>query len=162
MTRTFLRFSSFAFVLLWAIAVHAQSARREISFNGPAIGRGTFALEGQVPLTFSSETAKKENLKALDGEEVLGKIRWLELMSWNYIGHDPKEFRHYGPTAQDFPAAFGNDGTINSADTGILMSAVEALKKRTADMMKVGENVALKVRIEAPGRLALSIQLLFD
>ena len=36
------------------------------------------------------------------GEAVLGKIRGFELSSWNFIGHDPKEFRHYGPMVQDF------------------------------------------------------------
>ena len=65
----------------------------------------------------------------MDGEEVLGKIRGFELSSWNFIGHDPKQFRHYGPMAQDFFAAFGHDGvgqigsetTINSGDlAGIL------------------------------------------
>jgi hypothetical protein len=162
MTRTLLRFSSFAFVLLWATAVHAQSTNGEISFSSTAIGRTTLRLEGQLPLTFSFETARNENFKALDGEEAPGKIRWLELMSWNYIGHDPRQFRHYGPTTQDFPAALGNDGTINSADTGILMIAIRALKKRTADLMKVrAENTELKVRIEATGRVALSIKLLW-
>src|SRR5215813_11671770 len=81
-------------------------------------------IEGQVPFTASSDKTKKENFKPVDGEEVLGKIRGFELTSWNFIGHDPKEFRHYGPMAQDFFAAFGHDGvgrigtetTINSGD----------------------------------------------
>ena len=74
---------------------------------------------------------------------MLGKIRGFELSSWNFIGHDPKKFRHYGPMAQDFYAAFGHDGlgqigsetTINSGDlAGILMIAVQALEKRTAEL----------------------------
>jgi len=67
-------------------------------------------IEGQVAFTASSDKTKKENFQPVDGEEVLGKIRGFELTSWNFIGHDPKEFRHYGPMAQDFFAAFGNDG----------------------------------------------------
>ncbi len=64
------------------------------------------------------------------------------MQSWNYIGHDPKELRHYGPVAQDFFAAFGHDDigtigaptTINSGDMqGILMIAVQALEKLTAE-----------------------------
>jgi len=55
---------------------------------------------------------------------VLSKISQLTLTSWNYIGHDPQQFRHYGPVAQEFFAAFGHDGvgtigtptTINSGD----------------------------------------------
>ena len=66
-----------------------------------------------------------------------------ELSSWNFIGRDPKEFRHYGPMAQDFFSAFGQDGvgqigtetTINSGDlAGILMVAVQVLEKRTAEL----------------------------
>ena len=67
-------------------------------------------IEGQVAFTAVSDKTKKENFQLVDGEEVLGKIRGFELSSWNFIGHDPKEFRHYGPMAQDFFAAFGHDG----------------------------------------------------
>ena len=43
---------------------------------------------------------------------------------WNYKGHDPIQFRPYGPTAQEFFGAFGDDGfgvvgtetTINSGE----------------------------------------------
>jgi hypothetical protein len=96
-----------------------------------------------VAFTASSDKTKKENFQPVDGEEVLGKIRGFELTSWNFIGHDPKEFRHYGPMAQDFFAAFGHDGvgnigtetTINSGDmAGILMIAVQALEKRTVQI----------------------------
>lgn len=99
-------------------------------------------IDGQVAFTAVSDKTKKENFQPVDGEEVLGKIRGFELSSWNFIGHDPKEFRHYGPIAQDFFAAFGHDGlgqigsettTINSGDmAGILMIAVKALEKCTA------------------------------
>ena len=89
---------------------------------------------------------------------MLGKIRDFELTSWNFIGHDPKEFRHYGPMAQDFFAAFGHDGvgqigsetTINSGDmAGILMSAVQALEKRTAELKQKEAKIAvLESKIE--------------
>src|SRR5215470_5927499 len=100
-------------------------------------------IEGQVAFTATSDKTQKENFQPVDGEEVLGKIRGFELTSWNFIGHDPKEFRHYGPMAQDFFAAFGHDGigqigtdtTINSGDiAGILMIAVQALEKRTVQV----------------------------
>ena len=83
---------------------------------------------------------------------MLGKIRGFELSSWNFIGHDPKEFRHYGPMAQDFFAAFGQDGvgqigsetTINSGDlAGILMVAVQALEKRTAELKQKEARIAV-------------------
>src|SRR5262249_49421794 len=90
-------------------------------FNATAIGFGAVVgasnkirlgdafvtvIEGQVAFTFPSDKTQKENFQPVDGEEVLEKIRGFELTSWNFIGHDPKEFRHYGPMAQDFYAAF--------------------------------------------------------
>jgi hypothetical protein len=115
-------------------------------------------IEGQVTFTNVSDKTQKENFQPVDGEEVLGKIRGLELSSWNFIGHDPKKFRHYGPMAQDFFAAFGHDGlgqigsetTINSGDlAGILMIAVQALEKRTAELKQKEAQVAvLESKIE--------------
>jgi hypothetical protein len=109
-------------------------------------------IEGQVPFTASSDKTKKENFQPVDGEAVLGKIRGFELTSWNFIRHDAKEFRHYGPMAQDFFAAFGHDGigqigsetTINSGDiAGILMVAVQALEKRTAELKQREAQIAV-------------------
>jgi trimeric autotransporter adhesin len=116
-------------------------------------------IEGKVAFTASSDKTKKENFEPVDGEEVLGKIRGFELSSWNFIGHNPKEFRHYGPMAQDFFAAFGHDGvgqigsemTINSGDmAGILMIAVQALEKRTAELKRTqAQLAAMADRLEA-------------
>jgi hypothetical protein len=98
----------------------------------------------------------KENFHAVDGESVLKKVGGLNLTSWNYIGHNPQQFRHYGPVAEEFFAAFGQDAvgtigtptTINSGDLeGILMVAVQALERRTA------ENADLRARIEALEKL---------
>jgi hypothetical protein len=135
--------------------------------NATAIGAGAFVnasnkirlgntavtvIEGQVAFTFPSDKTKKENFQPVDGEAVPGKIRGFELTSWNFIGHDPKEFRHYGPMAQDFFAAFGQDGvgqigsetTINSGDlAGILMIAVQALEKRTAELKEKEAQIAV-------------------
>jgi trimeric autotransporter adhesin len=115
-------------------------------------------IEGQVAFSAVSDKTQKENFQPVDGEEVLGKIRGFELSSWNFIGHDPKQFRHYGPMAQDFFAAFGHDGlgqigaetTINSGDlAGILMIAVQALEKRTAELkQKQAQMAVLESKVE--------------
>lgn len=124
-------------------------------------------IEGQVGFTASSDKTKKENFQPVDGEEVLSKLRGFILTSWNFIGHDPKKFRHYGPMAQDFFAAFGHDGigtvgtetTINSGDmAGILMIAVRALEKRTVEQkgeieVLKAENANLKSRLERLERM---------
>jgi len=112
-------------------------------------------VESTGIFTQVSDKNQKENFLPVDGEEVLRKIRGFSLTSWNFIGHDPKQFRHYGPMAQDFFAAFGNDGigtigtptTIGSSDmAGILMIAVQALEKQNREMKT--ENAALKARLE--------------
>ncbi|GAA4466361.1 hypothetical protein GCM10023093_20390 [Nemorincola caseinilytica] len=90
-----------------------------------------------------SDRRKKENFTVVNGEEFLDKISKFRLTSWNYKGQDPKLYRHYGPMAQDFYAAFGhdkygtvgNDTTINQADMeGVSFVAIQALEKRTRDM----------------------------
>jgi hypothetical protein len=139
--------------------------------NATAIGAGAFVnasnkvrvgnsqvtlIVGAVGFTMESDRNKKENFLPVDGEKVLAKLRGFHATSWNYIGHDPKQFRHYGPMAQDFFAAFGHDGigtigtdtTITSTDlSGILMVAAQALEKRT-EMLRA-ENAELKARLAA-------------
>ncbi len=95
-----------------------------------------------MPYTYSSDRNQKENFRAVDREAVLTKLRGLSVKSWNYQSQDATQFRHYGPMAQDFFAAFGHDavGTIGTPTTitsgdldGILMIAVQALEKRTVE-----------------------------
>ena len=155
-----------------AIGINADVSAGNLT-NATAIGNGAVVnasnkvrlgnslvtvIEGQVAFSASSDKTKKENFQPVDGEEVLGRIRGFELSSWNFIGHDPKEFRHYGPMAQDFYAAFGHDGlgqigsetTINSGDlAGILMIAVQALEKRTAELKhKQAQIAVLESKVE--------------
>ena len=69
--------------------------------------------------------------------------------------------------AQDFFAAFGNDGvgtigtptTISSTDmAGILMIAVQTLEKRTVELQ--AENADLKARLERLEKLMLAKEAL--
>lgn len=81
--------------------------------NKVRIGDGNVTvIEGQVDFTFSDST-RKENFHRADGEYVLEQISGFRLGSWNYKGHNPATQRHYGPKAQDFYAAFGDDGFGN-------------------------------------------------
>jgi hypothetical protein len=135
------------------------NASNKIRLGNSAIS----VIEAQVGITVVSDATKKENFRLVDGESVLGKIQGLSLTSWNLIGQDPKQFRHYGPIAQEFFAAFGSDGvgtignptTITSTDMdGILMVAAQALEKRTAEQTEQvsrlkAENATLKARLEA-------------
>jgi hypothetical protein len=116
-------------------------------------------LEAQVGLTVVSDRNKKENFRSVNLSDVLGKLRGVPVTSWNYIGHDVTEFRHYGPMAQDFFSAFGHDDvgaigsdvTINSSDlTGILMAAIQALDRQAQEReQRLTELEAQLARLEA-------------
>jgi hypothetical protein len=103
-----------------------------------------------VAYTFTSDKNQKENFHPVNAEATLTKLASLPVSSWNYIGQDAKQFRHYGPVAQDFFGAFGHDGvgtigtsvTLNSGDMdGILMLAVQALEKRTLELAQEKERL---------------------
>ena len=92
-----------------------------------------------------SDSTKKYAFLPVNDESVLNKIDKFDLRTWSYKGQDSTKFRHYGPMAQEFFAAFGhdkygvagNDTTINQADfEGINLIAIQALEKRTDKLQK--------------------------
>lgn len=115
--------------------------------------------------TTVSDSTKKENFLVIDGESILQKIRqFRNLGTWNYKFDAPHK-RHYGPMAQDFYTAFGNDkfGKIGDNKSisfqdfdGVLMLAVQALEARTKELQTAQANLLkstndisdLKSRIE--------------
>ena len=120
--------------------------------SGSQVNRTGVKLQpGQNSWSAISDVRRKENFAPIDGEDFLIKIATMPLTSWNYKAQDPTIFRHYGPMAQDFFAAFGKDkyGTIgcdtliNQQDfLGVSFVAIQALEKRTTDLNK--ENETLK------------------
>ncbi len=67
----------------------------------------------------------------------------MTLESWYDKGHDPSQVRHYGPMAQEFLAAFGDDGfgtggtdnTINGGGmAGTMMIAIQDPQERVLGM----------------------------
>ena len=102
-----------------------------------------------------SDSTRKENFLPIDGEEILGKISNFNLRSWNYKGQDPSKLRHYGPMAQEFFNAFGNDAigtigndtTITSADfDGINLIAIQALEKRSKEQVSSIQNLEARIK----------------
>ena len=92
-----------------------------------------------------SDRNRKTNFEPIDGESVLNKLNKWEMTTWNYKDQEPETFRHYGPMAQDFYAAFGHDkyGTIGSDSLicqsdleGVSLVAIQALIKRTDEKTK--------------------------
>lgn len=107
-------------------------------------------IYANVGLTVTSDKNKKEKIYKVNQEDILQKLAAIPLSSWNLKGQDSKKFRHYGPMAQDFYAAFGkdkygsigNDTTINSEDLqGINMIAIQALEKRTTILKEENEKL---------------------
>ena len=101
-----------------------------------------------------SDSTKKERFVAVDAEAMLKKVSNMRATTWNYKGQRETEFRHYGPMAQEFFAAFGHDkyGTIGndtslaSADVdGVLFNLVQALERRTRNLQE--ENIQLKSQL---------------
>ncbi|CAA9258451.1 MAG: Phage tail fiber protein [uncultured Cytophagales bacterium] len=133
----------------------ANGYRFFTSGNTGAGAPGIFIEPGQNGIGASSDVRKKENFKPLDGEAMLRKIGRFRLHTWNYKGQDPKRFRHYGPMAQDFFAAFGHDGvgvigtdtTITSTDfNGINFAAIQALVERTEQLRQKDGQLEAKTR----------------
>jgi len=125
--------------------------------NSPATVGASLAAGGNSWGTISDST-KKDNFRAVNAEGLLGKLARLQLGSWNYRGQDPLKFRHYGPMAQEWFAAFGHDGigiigtdtTLATADVdGVTLIAVQALEKRTAGMRETAATVlSLEARVK--------------
>jgi hypothetical protein len=131
---------------------------------------------GDNAWTTGSNVYSKENFAEINGEDFLKKISGFHLTSWNYKTQNPAIFRHYGPMAQDFYAAFGkdkygtigNDTTINSADfAGVSFIAIQALEKRTTNQKEninsvKKENAGLAARQEELEKLLKQQQLLIE
>jgi len=110
--------------------------------------------DDRLPEIFSAN--RLDHVERLSWLRGRARRRCPPALAYNYKGQDAKQFRHYGPVAQDFYAAFGHDAvgtvgtptTITSGDLdGILMLATQALEKRTVEQEK--EIAQLKVRLEA-------------
>jgi len=129
---------------------YARFANGYRLYTNSTLTSGAEMLAGANSWSTISDSTKKENFKTVDGEDFLNKISKFNLTSWNYKGQDPSKFRHYGPMAQDFYAAFGNDGigtigndtTLASADfDGINFIAIQALEKRTHENRENTKNL---------------------
>ena len=77
-----------------------------------------------------SDSTVKENIRQVDGDELLEKISQLDITRWNYESQD-ESIEHIGPMAQDFHRLFGvgdNNTTISTIDPdGISLAAIKAL-----------------------------------
>jgi len=87
-----------------------------------------------------SDKNMKENFEEISFDEVLGKIRNLEVKKWNFKNVRDLSVKYVGPSAQDFWHAFklgGEDSTsINTVSIdGINMLAIKALLKKYDELL---------------------------
>jgi phage shock protein A len=87
----------------------------------------------------TSSRTTKENFMAVDGDDVLGRLRKVPVTTWNYI-NEGGQVRHIGPMAEDFHSAFGlgtGNTSIGVQDlAGVNLIAVKALEARTAKLQE--------------------------
>ncbi|GAB4019994.1 tail fiber domain-containing protein [Spirosoma koreense] len=123
-------------------------------FTNPGATIGVSLSSGGNAWQTLSDSSRKENFRSVDGAGFLEKIAKLKLGSWNYKGQDAKQYRHYGPMAQEFFAAFGHDElgvigedkSINQADfDGVNLIAIQALIRKVEKLE--AENQQLKAQL---------------
>jgi hypothetical protein len=106
---------------------------------------GAFQWPGAVALVRSvwadrqnrgvvSDAGPREELRDLDGDEVLAKIARMPIRQWNYTADGPA-VQHLGPTPRDFYAAFGlgaDSLVIDAVDAaGVALRTIQALEARS-------------------------------
>jgi hypothetical protein len=121
-------------------------------FTDAAATMGVSLAAGASSWGTISDSTKKTNFKKADHDYFLSSLSKLKLGSWNYKSQDAKNFRHYGPMAQEIYNFFGHDGKgtigcdtlLASADMdGIMMICLQALEKRTGELQKANDKIAV-------------------
>jgi hypothetical protein len=97
----------------------------------------------------TSSRTTKENFLAVDGDDVLNRLREVPVSSWNYIT-EGSGVRHLGPMAEDFHQAFGlgtDSKSIGVQDlAGVSLVAVKALEARATKLQE--SNAQLSAGLE--------------
>jgi hypothetical protein len=111
--------------------------------TSPAYCNGTTWVNG-------SDRNSKEGFTAIDPGAVLEKVSALPITEWKYKV-DADGFRHIGPVAQDFHAAFGlnggDDTHISTVDEGgVALAAIQGLNEKLNE--KDAEIKQLKQRLD--------------
>jgi hypothetical protein len=122
-------------------------------FTNTAATVGVQVNAGGSSWNVISDRNRKEGFAAVDGEDLLLRLRGVPVTSWRYRDEADRTVRHVGPMAQDWQRAFGLSAdatTINMSDfDGVNLAAVQALERRTTELRGEvaavrGENAALR------------------
>jgi hypothetical protein len=119
-----------------------------VFYSNAAMTSGVSLAPGSGSWSSLSDSTQKENFRTVDYNEILEKVKAINIYTWNYKSQD-KSIRHIGPTAQEFARLFNlgeNNSTISTVDIdGVNMAAIKALMKRNEELeLKVKDlNAAL-------------------
>jgi hypothetical protein len=125
-------------------------------FTNQGLTAGVEIAAGGSGWSAVSDRNRKENFAAVDGEDLLARLRSVPVSTWNYKSQ-ASSVRHMGPMAQDLYAAFGlgeSNLLINSVDIdGVNLAATQAVAARTDALRQqvqalTGENEALRARVD--------------
>jgi hypothetical protein len=104
-------------------------------FTNTAATVGVQVNAGGSSWNVISDRNRKEGFLALDGEDLLLRLRGVPVTTWRYRDEVDRTVRHVGPMAQDWQRAFGLSAdatTINMSDLdGVNLAGVKALDART-------------------------------
>jgi len=113
----------------------------------------------------TSSRTTKENFSLVNGNDVLSKLRGMDVSTWNYIA-EGRQVRHMGPMAEDFFKAFrlgtGNTSIGVQDLAGVSLAAIKELDKRTVevDQLRDEVNQLRQANSDLERRLAILEQLL--
>jgi hypothetical protein len=103
-----------------------------------ALSLGCTLPAGSGSWSCSSSRLLKTDFAAVDGEDVLARVRELPVERWSY--RTEPGVRHIGTFAEDFHRAFGlgpDAKSIGAIDMdGVNLAAVKALEQRTRDLQQ--------------------------
>jgi trimeric autotransporter adhesin len=139
----------------YGLDFYTDFTKRLVIQNGGNVGIGTtspsslLTVAGQIScqsITITSDRNAKEDFASVDPRSVLEKVSTLSVTQWRYK-QDTNGFKHIGPMAQDFQAAFGLNGAddrhISVVDEGgVALAAIQGLNEKLEDTR--AENAALK------------------
>lgn len=96
----------------------------------------------------NSATTAPSGGPAVNGHEVLEKVRDLPISTWRYVWDEP-HVRHLGPMSQDWAAAFGLGGdekSIACVDAnGVALVCIQALERQLAAVRDEVESLHAEV-----------------
>lgn len=112
-------------VLDWGLGANTGGGEALRVGSSSSNGNAAYLTDGGI-WTNASDRNLKSNITSLAPEDVLEKVRQLEITTWNYTGTNEC---HIGPMAQDFYAAFNvglDDKHISTIDpAGVALISIQ-------------------------------------